>query len=940
MKKILTAVLSMILCLTFILSGCGENPTPTDTSSSTQMPKEAEQAMEAAYESLFGGVSKISTKKDLEIPEEIDGIKIKFRSSNTNLVGNDGEIFRREYSAETAATVTLEYDGYEIKKDITIVVIGTNDDQSSTEDTSSSSSSSAPIVTDPIENKVITIDENETGYPKIAKIKMSGEYTTIGFVSAVSKRSFILSDETGNILVMTSETPDVTIGDAYKVSGKVSRYAKSYRFDEGASVKLTNTSITRGQTEPMFIDAAMSAEINSAADISATYVEIRGVLRNVNGTSTLTIDGSTNVCSIADGADLSDYYNKEVTVKGYLTGVNNIYLQVILTDIYESGEETAPTKIAISGTDKIYVGESFRFAAIFAPSNANCGKHIIWSSSDEYVAKVDSFGNVTGISAGNVTIKASLLDGSAVATMSITILKSKPINATSISYDKVIRVKTGSTLTISPKIEPENANAGTTVKYEIDDESVATVSQSGVISAKGEGATKVTMTLENGQKATSLIFVSEDLLAGYSIPEIVENTNVQPVTNEEDLYKVIDNAITSRASITYISSELDLSALKLYVLNYSDNYCRGESFVLSMFIGDYDENYRLAIDFCMTDDYGERYTDLSDESICNEIPNALTLLREAEASKDRYCRSETFENFPICTSNNGKRTVYNTEELVWALSRNYMPIFPVSGTKAEHYFEKAKDILRDIITYDMNDTQKVRAIFDYVCEHTAFDFDMTVFNANRRKYANVHLESAMEDGYCISEGMTKMFIMLCRIEGIEAVLGHGYAKGGTSDVWAYAKIDGKWYAFSLSEAQAMLNSSDSVSAWIGDGKASFTNYGYFGTGTTLKCDEYPNDQNWREIDKTSTEILKDGLSDMWISTTENARTEIRSLFERINNAGISGAYFVTLASDEAIIDADTLYAAIYSAGIDAKVALSKSTINGITFTTVFVNTNK
>ena len=939
MKRYFTAILSIILCCMFIFTGCGEEPISTDPTKEPLIPTDVKELIDSAYEATFGKNDNIEVTYDILIPSEIDGVKIKFRSNNTNLVGNDGSVFRREATAQTTATITLEYDGHEVTKTITIIVIGTGDNQS-TDQSSSSESSSTPIVADPIENKVIHIADTKTGYPKIAEIRSAGEYTTVGIVSAVSDSSFVIRDETGCILVSSSLGANISIGDTVVVSGNVIRYAKAYRFDSNINVEISTAVIQNGQSEPLFIDAAISNEIFEATDINEMFVEVRGVLRDVNGTSTLVIANSTKVCSIASRSDLSEYYNNEVTIKGYLTGVNSIYLQVVLTEISISDGEVSPSSIAICGTDNICVGESFRFASIFAPASANISKRVIWSSSDEYVAKVDCFGNVYGISAGSATITATLQDGTASAQMSVTIIKSRPISATSISYDGIIRLKVGDTLTISPKVTPSNANTGTGIKYEIDDDSVASITSVGVVSANAEGSTKITMTLENGYSITAQLFVSGDLLPGYSILEIKEDTKVYPVENKEELYTVIDEAITKRAAISHISSNIGLSPLKSFVLDYYDDYCRGESFVLSMFIGEEDGEgtYRLAIDFCIMDDYGAKHTELSEKSLCNEIPNALTKLRETVVDDERNRRSDTFENFPICVSNNGSRTVYNTEELVWALSRNYMPIFPVKNTKAEYYFNEAKDILRQIITYDMNDAQKVRAIFDYVCEHTAFDFDMAVFNSNRSKYSNVHLESAMEDGYCLSEGMTKMFVMLCRMDGIEAVFAHGYDKAGIGNAWSYAKIDGEWYAFSLSKAQGTLAAGSDVASWFGSEKATFTNYAYFGTRLNLFDGEYSELQNWRSIDRSGTSLLTSALSDMWISSTENAKEEIKAIFSKINNAGISGSYFATIAFSEAEIDSETLYTAIFSVGISGQVAYSEETANGITFMTVFVNT--
>lgn len=79
------------------------------------------------------------------------------------------------------------------------------------------------------------------------------------------------------------------------------------------------------------------------------------------------------------------------------------------------------TKLRISGNSAVNEGSSITLKAQVTPTNAT-NKNVSWSSSDVTIAKVDSNGKVTGVSAGKVVIKCTAKDGSKVtASKTITV---------------------------------------------------------------------------------------------------------------------------------------------------------------------------------------------------------------------------------------------------------------------------------------------------------------------------------------------------------------------------------------------------------------------------------------------------------------------------------------------------------------------------------------
>lgn len=115
------------------------------------------------------------------------------------------------------------------------------------------------------------------------------------------------------------------------------------------------------------------------------------------------------------------------------TWQDNIYK--VSTDFTAvEGNEEPPATIEIAEeTANVDVGATVKLNATTTP----VGEVITWSSSDDLIATVDSDGNVTGIKAGNVTIKA-LVSGGNFDECSVTV---NPSSITSLYFKKELEIK-------------------------------------------------------------------------------------------------------------------------------------------------------------------------------------------------------------------------------------------------------------------------------------------------------------------------------------------------------------------------------------------------------------------------------------------------------------------------------------------------------------------
>lgn len=147
----------------------------------------------------------------------------------------------------------------------------------------------------------------------------------------------------------------------------------------------------------------------------------------------------------------------------------------------------------------IMFGRSKKLQAVIEPSNAT-NKNMTWRSGDETVATVSATGLVTAKAIGTTTITVTSEDGGFTDTCNVTVSSFLPaeVSATGVSMDITSAlIIAGSTRQITAIIFPFNAT-NQTVFWSSANESVATVSSTGLVTAKAAGTTTVTVETEDG----------------------------------------------------------------------------------------------------------------------------------------------------------------------------------------------------------------------------------------------------------------------------------------------------------------------------------------------------------------------------------------------------------------------------------------------------------
>ena len=150
----------------------------------------------------------------------------------------------------------------------------------------------------------------------------------------------------------------------------------------------------------------------------------------------------------------------------------------------------------------IKVGSTERIKATITPSDAY-NEGYTWKSSDKTIAAVSSTGLITAKKAGIATITYRTANGK-TAKCTVTVVnvpESVAISKTSLTLAK------GGTEQLSKAVTPEDADAYTSYTWTSSNESVASVSENGFITAKEVGTATVTVTTDNGKSASCTVEV-------------------------------------------------------------------------------------------------------------------------------------------------------------------------------------------------------------------------------------------------------------------------------------------------------------------------------------------------------------------------------------------------------------------------------------------------
>lgn len=208
-------------------------------------------------------------------------------------------------------------------------------------------------------------------------------------------------------------------------------------------------------------------------------------------------------------------------------------------------------KVAVSGitlnnsTLSLTTGQNFTLQAMLSPSNAT-NKEVTWESSDAGVAAVSKDGVVTAKKAGKATIVAKAADESGkYASCVVTVTEAKK-EVTGVTLNKSsLNLGIGGSEVLSATVLPADAT-NKQVTWLSSTPSVATVSQSGVVTGVKEGTTQISVITADGSK-TAICSVT-----------VSGQTPITPTEPGTQTGGIIDPATGKTAAATFSGMEIEL----------------------------------------------------------------------------------------------------------------------------------------------------------------------------------------------------------------------------------------------------------------------------------------------------------------------------------------------------------------------------------------------
>lgn len=247
--------------------------------------------------------------------------------------------------------------------------------------------------------------------------------------------------------------------------------------------------------------------------------------------------------------------------------------------------------------DELLVNESITLKTKIIPTTAD-SENIVFHSSDEKVATVNTSGEVKGISPGVVTINIS------AGKIEKKIVLNVRIRTETIALNsKYVILRVGQRFQIISNVLPENASQN--VNYKSLDSEIATVSSDGMVTARKSGNTSIMVSTKDVVESVSIIInQDQNQVADYGMEE------------EKTEQNVFDNIIYADKI-----QKLDTQMLLYYYNNKIDVQIIGNGYVMKL-VGSDIRNYKneLYTDIhLLNDEQGIHFKLNEKNNICGEI---------------------------------------------------------------------------------------------------------------------------------------------------------------------------------------------------------------------------------------------------------------------------------------------------------------------------------
>ena len=248
-------------------------------------------------------------------------------------------------------------------------------------------------------------------------------------------------------------------------------------------------------------------ETTKEVEVGDEFTVVANVSNLDNPTLTYTLS-EEGIVSSSEAGKYTALKAGTVTITVGISGYENVNATLTVT----VKEKVLVNNITVSGDANMTEGDKQTLTATVEPSDAY-DKTYTWSTSNAKLATVDPVtGEVEALKAGTVTITATASDESKkTGSLKITI-KEKQYLAEAVDFTVEESMFVGDTQELNATFTPTNTSVKV-VKWTTTDETVATIDESGLLTAVGAGKVTVVATTVDGSnvKASRQITVKNNL---------------------------------------------------------------------------------------------------------------------------------------------------------------------------------------------------------------------------------------------------------------------------------------------------------------------------------------------------------------------------------------------------------------------------------------------
>lgn len=299
----------------------------------------------------------------------------------------------------------------------------------------------------------------------------------------------------------------------------------------------------------------------SSITLSKSSVDLLiGDSETISATVVPTFASSTSVSWTSSNATVATVENGVIKALTKGTTVITASADGVSSTCSVTVNATEATGVKLSSTSAtLNVNETLQLTATLEPSSAE--SNLTWSSSDVKIVTVSDKGLVTAVAKGTATITVTTANGK-TASCSITVNEPEtPVvpEVTGVTLSAATATLTeGEIFQLTAKAEP--ANASTTFKWSSSDTKIATVNESGLVSAVAAGTAIITVATANGKTATCSVTVKAKVIEAAGITLDVTKITIK-VGGQVTLKATVSPDNATDKTVTWSSSNVAVATV-------------------------------------------------------------------------------------------------------------------------------------------------------------------------------------------------------------------------------------------------------------------------------------------------------------------------------------------------------------------------------------------